>query len=179
MLGFVLNGDYNLLSACNGLLGGLVAVTAGCSVMEPWAAIICGAVAAPIFTFAERFVLHTLKIDDPVSAVAMHYFCGAWGVLFPGLLAREKYVAEAYGTTGNAGIFYGGNGKILACQLCEIAVLSAWVMGLMGVFFFVLKTFGVLRVPHEVEMAGLDVSKHGGSAYYNEEAAQVEPSKHT
>jgi ammonium transporter, Amt family len=156
---------YNLLGACNGLLAGLVAVTASCSVIEPWAAIICGAVAALIFTFAEHHLLHTFRIDDPVSAIAMHYCCGMWGVLFPGLLAREKFVAEVYTTTGNAGILYGGNGKILACQLCAIVVLSAWVMGVMGVFFFVLKRLGVLRVPRETEMQGLD---HiiGGPEFY-------------
>jgi ammonium transporter, Amt family len=105
-------------------------------------------------------LLHTFRIDDPVLTIAMPCSCGVWGVLFPGLLACEKYVAEVY-TTGNAGICYGSHGKILACQLCEISTLLAWVMGVMGMFFFVLKRLSVLRVSAENEMRGLDHNIEG------------------
>jgi len=170
---YFLTKDFNLIATCNGVLAGLVGITAGCSVVEPWAAIIVGVVAAPVFTFSEIFILKTLKVDDPVSASALHLCCGAWGVFFPGLLAREKYVTEVYGVTGMEGIFYGGNGKILGCAVTEIAVICGWVMALMAIFFFGMKTMGLLRVSPEVEMAGLDVSKHGGSAYYNEDLTPV------
>ena len=71
---------------CTGALAGLVSVTAGCSVIAPWAAVICGGLAAPVFVYGED-LLERLHIDDPVSAFPLH---GLWGLLFVGLLGKEE-----------------------------------------------------------------------------------------
>jgi ammonia channel protein AmtB len=63
------------------------------------------------------------------------------------------------------GAFYGGKGHLLGAQCLQIALIFAWVGGLMGAFFYICKLAKILRVPVEVELAGLDISKHGGSAY--------------
>mmetsp|Transcript_3469 Transcript_3469/g.12328 ORF Transcript_3469/g.12328 Transcript_3469/m.12328 type:complete len:481 (-) Transcript_3469:56-1498(-) len=158
---------YDLIAVCNGILGGLVGITAGCSVVEPWAAIIIGGIAAMIIQGVD-FVLNKLQIDDPLQAVHIHGFCGMWGVFVVGIMATEKYVNQVYGTDSRGnyyGLFYGGGGNLLACQLVGIFAIAGWTLGLLGPFFFFMNKFGFLRCSAEVEQIGLDVSKHGGSAY--------------
>ena len=89
-------GIWDLLAVCGGLLAGLVSITAGCSVVEPWAALLIGGFGGIVFDLADKLLLK-LQIDDPLQAAPMHGFCGAWGVIAVGLLATEDYVAEAYG----------------------------------------------------------------------------------
>ncbi|XP_028547964.1 ammonium transporter 1 member 1-like, partial [Dendrobium catenatum] len=88
-------GHWNVIDVCNGLLGGFAAITAGCAVVEPWAAVICGFVAAWVLIgfnrLAERF-----QYDDPLEAAQLHGGCGSWGVLFAGLFAKKEFVEEAY-----------------------------------------------------------------------------------
>mmetsp|Transcript_12480 Transcript_12480/g.16999 ORF Transcript_12480/g.16999 Transcript_12480/m.16999 type:complete len:497 (+) Transcript_12480:163-1653(+) len=159
------NGHWDLSAVCNGVLAGLVGITAGCSVVEPAAAILCGFISSVIFDVACE-VLLKLKIDDPLSASPMHGFCGMWGVLYVGLMAKEEYVKQAYGDTrGKYGAFYGGGGELLGCQIVGIICIATWTCCLIGPFFYALKMAGQLRVPKEEEMMGLDVSHHGGSAY--------------
>lgn len=158
---------WDLLAVCNGLLCGLVAVTAGCSVLEPWAALLVGFLAAFVFYFAEKLLL-ALKIDDPLAAAPMHCFCGMLGVLYVGFLAYEPYVLEVYGDKKSGygqGVLYGGNGHLLACQIVGVICIFAWVSVWMGVFFYVLNMVGMFRASQEEELAGMDVSKHGGTAY--------------
>ena len=88
---------WDTSAVCNGVLGGLVAITGPCAVVEPWAALICGFCAGLFMYFGEWFILHICKIDDPVSAIAVHGFCGMFGVFFTGLMAKPFYVAEVYG----------------------------------------------------------------------------------
>jgi Amt family ammonium transporter len=80
--------SWDLLALCNGLLSGLVAVTAGAHVMEPWSAIVLGITASWVFDFVCWLWLK-LQIDDPLSAGPMHGFAGMWGVLWVGLLAKQ------------------------------------------------------------------------------------------
>ncbi|PNH07036.1 Ammonium transporter 1 member 2 [Tetrabaena socialis] len=112
-----------------------------------------------------------LRIDDPLSAAPMHGFTGAWGVFFVGLLAKREYICESYGRDCNSGdyvangLLYGGDGRLLASQVIGIITIATWVMGVMSILFFALKALKLLRISAEEEQAGLDVSKHGGSAY--------------
>lgn len=151
--------SWNLPLVCNCILAGLVGITAGCSVVEPWAAIICGLLAAPVFLGAEHLVMK-LKVDDPVSAFALHGAVGAYGVLFPGFLARLDYVQQVYpeiaDDSNKQGILYGGHGQILLNNFIEVVVIIAWTGGLMTIFFLALKFAGVLRVAPELEARGLD-----------------------
>lgn len=81
--------SWDLLQICTGTLAGLVAVTAGCGILEPWAGIIGGAIAGPIYMFGED-LLERLEIDDPVGAFPVHGLCGMWGLLLVGLLGKEQ-----------------------------------------------------------------------------------------
>ena len=110
---------------------GFVSITAGCAVLEPWAALIAGGVGALIFD-ATCWLWLRLRIDDPLSASPMHGVCGAWGLLVTGLLAAPHYVSQAY-PNGQFGAFYpGGGGRLLACQLVGILVIAAWTCVMSG-----------------------------------------------
>ena len=166
---------WNMLSICSGVLGGLVSITAGCSVVEPWAALICGAVAAPCVAFGED-ILDWLKIDDPAYAFSIHGLSGIWGVLFVGLLAKEDYVVAIYNKPrgqGFMGIFYGGHGQILLCQFIAIVVTIAWVCFWIYGFFTFLNYMGVLRVALEEEAMGLDAATMGQG--YTHQSGRVTP----
>lgn len=161
---------WDPLEVCNGVLAGLVGITAGCSVVEPWAAIIIGALGAMAY-YGGCKLLVKMQIDDVVAAGPVHGFAGALGVLMVGFLATPYFMNSVYGydeSEGLYGVFYGGNGKVLACQVIEIVVVTAWTAVLMGGFFLICKMLNVHRVPVEVEMQGLDESKHGGNAYTHE-----------
>jgi Amt family ammonium transporter len=175
LLNYYLSGAWNLIDVCNGILAGLVSITAGCSVVEPWAAMIAGGVGAFVFTGACK-LLFKVKVDDPLQACPMHGFCGAWGVLYVGFMANPTYVQQAYGDV-DYGVFYGGAGRLFACQIIGILCIFAWVTVMMGPFFFVLNKLGMLRVSPAEELAGLDVSKHGGHAYYPEDSPSKSPDK--
>jgi Amt family ammonium transporter len=167
-LNYYLYHVWDLIAVCNGCLAGLVGITAGCSTTEPWAAPICGALSALVIHFSSKLLLK-LQIDDPLEAAPMHGFCGAFGVLWVGFMAKKEYVAEVFGTARNgyepAGVFYGGNGKLLGAQIVGILVITAWVGTMLGGFFFLMKKMNLLRTTVEEENLGLDESKHGGSAY--------------
>ncbi|KAF5826679.1 ammonium transporter AmtB-like domain-containing protein [Dunaliella salina] len=160
---------WDLGALCNGVLVGFVSITAGAHVVEPWAAIIAGFVGALVFD-GMCWVFLKLRIDDPLCAAPMHGWVGMWAVLFVGLLAKQEYVIQSYGT-GNGrgdryGAFYpGGNGHLLASQLIGVLTISAWVCGQTGLLFFALKKAGLLRISLSEEMAGLDISRHGGAVY--------------
>jgi Amt family ammonium transporter len=167
-------GAWDLLAVCNGALVGFVSITAGAAVLEPWAAIIAGAVGAIIFD-ATCWLWLKLRIDDPLSASPMHGVCGAWGIIVTGLLAAPHYVDQAF-LNGHFGAFYpGSSGKLFACQIVGLLVITAWTCFWSGALFLVLRAFNKLRISPEEEQAGLDVSKHGGSAYNHDLGKGIKP----
>lgn len=162
-------GHWNVTDVCNGLLGGFAAITAGCAVVEPWAAIICGFGAAWVL-MGFNYLANKAKYDDPLEAAQLHGGCGAWGLLFTGLFAREKYVLEGYGPGRGHGLFMGGGGRLLAAQLVEILVVMGWVTVTMVPCFWFLNKSSLLRISPEDEMEGMDLTSHGGQAYYIDES---------
>ncbi|XP_058183247.1 ammonium transporter 1 member 2-like [Rhododendron vialii] len=168
----LLAGHWNVTDVCNGLLGGFAAITSGCSVVEPWSAIVCGFVAAWVLIgcnkLAEKF-----KYDDPLEAAQLHGGCGAWGILFTGLFAREGYVSEVYSPGRPYGLFMGGGGRLLAAQIIQILAIFGWVTVTMGPLFYSLHKLKLLRISSKDEMAGIDQTRHGGFAYvYHDEDDQ-------
>ena len=161
------DGIWDLVSVCNGLLAGLVAVTSSCSVIEPWAALICGFVGAFVYVFSAKLLLK-LRIDDPLEAAPIHGFTGAWGVLYAGLMAKPEYLAEVYALSGASGAFYGKNGRLLGANIVGIIAIFAWTTVTISIVFGALKATGCLRISVEEEEAGIDISHHGGSAYTTE-----------
>ncbi|KAL0302990.1 UNVERIFIED_CONTAM: Ammonium transporter 1 member 2 [Sesamum radiatum] len=164
-------GHWNVIDVCNGLLGGFAAITSGCSVVEPWAAIICGFVAAWVLIGFNKLA-EKLNYDDPLEAAQLHGGCGAWGVLFTGLFAKKGYVNEVYPGKPDRpyGLFMGGGGRLLAAQIIQILVIIGWVTATMAPLFLVLHKLRLLRITSEDEMAGMDLTRHGGMAYiYHDE----------
>jgi Amt family ammonium transporter len=155
---------FDVAEMCNGILAGLVSITSACAVVEPWAAVTIGVVGAFAYTGGSKLLV-ALEIDDAVNATPVHYFAGAWGLLAPALFARPENMRVAYGNDDVAGLFYTGQGNMLACQVVALLAITAWVVVLMFPFFTVFKVLGLFRVPEAIECEGLDESKHGGSAY--------------
>ncbi|KAL8483262.1 hypothetical protein ACS0TY_026088 [Phlomoides rotata] len=164
----VLSGHWNVTDVCNGLLGGFAAITAGCSVVEPWAAVICGFVAALVLIGCNKLA-EKAGYDDPLEAAQLHGGCGAWGVIFTALFAKERYVNEVYPIVGRTsrpyGLFMGGGGRLLGAHVIQILVIIGWVSATMGPLFYGLHKLKLLRISEEDEMAGMDMTRHGGLAY--------------
>ncbi len=151
---------------CNGLLAGLVAITAPCAFVPPWAAAVIGVVAGVLVVYAVIIVENTFKIDDPVGAVAVHGANGLWGLLAVGIFADGKYGDGLNGVTGKgvAGILSGDGGQ-MAAQLVTIAVLITWCSLASVAFFKILDATIGMRSKPEDEIAGLDMPEMGALAY--------------
>lgn len=115
-----------------------------------------------------------LRFDDPLEAAQLHGGCGAWGVIFTGLFASKNYVLEVYGGAADRpyGLFMGGGGKLLAAQIIEVLVIAGWVSATMIPLFILLSRFKLLRISPEDEIAGMDVTRHGGTAYLYQDGSQ-------
>ncbi len=161
----LLSGNYDLGLTINGVLGGLVAITAGCATLDPWAAIVAGAIGSLVVLGGVR-MLDNLRIDDPVGAVSVHGFAGIWGVLAVGLLSSESGVASAgYADPSQYGLLLGGGIEQLGIQLLGIAAIVAWTAVTAGLVFAAIKFTVGLRVSEEEELRGLDLGEHGVPAY--------------
>lgn len=172
----LLVGHWDALDVCNGVLGGFVAITSGCAVVEPWAAVVCGFFAAWVLIGLNILALK-LQFDDPLEATQLHGGCGAWGLIFTGLFAKEEFVVQAYdsgvvGTTRPYGLLMGGGWGLLGAQAVEALVIVGWVSLTMGPLFYILHKLNVLRISVDEEIAGLDVSSHGGNAYVHTDENQ-------
>ncbi|MFN2607751.1 MAG: ammonium transporter [Acidimicrobiales bacterium] len=149
----------------NGLLAGLVAITAPCAFVAPWAAAVIGVVAGLLVVEAVLVVERRFKVDDPVGAVAVHGANGLWGVIAVGLFADGSYGSGLNGVAGGVkGLFYGGGGQFLA-QLTDAVVLVAFCSAMTITFFTVMKRTMGIRSDAEAEVAGLDMSEVGALAY--------------
>ncbi|KAJ8610380.1 hypothetical protein CTAYLR_003887 [Chrysophaeum taylorii] len=152
--------------ANNGILAGLVAITAGCSTSNNWGAFFTGLVACPVYMCASKLLVK-LEIDDVVDAFPVHGACGCWGVIAAALFASEFYYANAYYSDRKddcAGIFYGGDGGSLGAAVCFIFADIGWTGANIFLLFLVCKyvyPYGI-RVDESVEDVGMDDSKHGG-----------------
>lgn len=152
----------DLSMAMNGSLSGLVGITAGCSTVQPWAAVVIGLMSGLVYFAASKTLIY-LKIDDAVDAIPVHFANGIWGCIAVGLFADPALVSAAY-NVNKGGVFY-GEGNLLACQVCGILFIIGWVVALTTPFFVFLRKFGLFRVSALDELVGCDLSHHGGPAY--------------
>ncbi len=151
--------------AINGSLAGLVAITAPCAFVAPWAAILIGGIAGILVVFSVIFIERTLKIDDPVGASSVHGVNGLWGMIALGLFADGSYGAGFNGiATPVTGLFYGDAGQLVA-QLIAGIVAACWAFGTFYIFFNIQKKFFSLRSSASDEIAGLDATEMGVLAY--------------
>ena len=133
----------------NASLAGLVAITAGCDVVDPFGAAIIGTLAGILVILSVEFFDKVAKIDDPVGAISVHGACGCFGTLCVGLFATD------------GGLFYGGGFAKLGIQALGLVSVCAWVLVTMFVIFKVIDKFVGLRVPEQIEIDGLDFAEHG------------------
>ncbi len=133
----------------NASLAGLVAITAGCDVMDPFGAAVTGIIAGIVVILSVEFFDKVAKIDDPVGAVSVHGACGCLGTLCVGLFAT------------NGGLFYGGGVAKLGIQALGLLAVAAWVLVTMFIIFKVIDKLVGLRVPEQIEIDGLDFAEHG------------------
>ncbi len=144
----------------NGLLAGLVGITAGTAAVTPQGALIIGAISGVLVVVACEFVEKVLKVDDPVGAVAVHGVCGAFGTIAVGLFARED--AEGF---WKQGLLYGGGTDQLVTQIIGVLAIAAWTSVLAIATFAIIKATIGLRVSEEEELSGLDILEHGTAGY--------------
>ncbi len=164
VINWLRTGKPSTEMALNGVLAGLVAITAGTANVTPTGALIIGLMAGAVLVFGLAFVEKTLKIDDPVGAVAVHAFNGVWGTLAVGLLAAPQ-VGLLTGMGSVAGLFYGGGFAQLGVQIVGVLAVAVWAFSTMfGLFTLLKKTIGI-RVSVKEELEGLDISEHGTISY--------------
>ncbi len=158
-------GKPDVSMAANGMLAGLVAITAPCAFVNSVAAVIIGAIAGVLLCISVFFVERVMKIDDPVGAISVHGVNGAWGLLALGLFADGTYGDGANGVAGTVkGLFYGGGSQFVA-QIAGVVTNIVFVFVVMYVFFIILDKIVPLRVSKELEIEGLDQGEVAVSAY--------------
>jgi len=150
MKGFIM-GDrsvkYDIGAICNGILAGLVTITAGCDNLYPWMTLIVGIFGGLIYCVACRLLV-CCKVDDPLEAFPIHGACGIWGLIVVAFCHRD------------VGIFYGHNSKILGWQLAGAITIMLWSGGLTAIIWLIGKALNLIRVPEHEEVIGMDTIKH-------------------
>ena len=137
----------------NGVLAGLVAITAGCDLVSPLGASIIGLVAGIVLVFSIEFIDTKLHVDDPVGASSVHGVCGILGTLMTGLFALD------------GGALYGGGWGFFGAQCLGVLAIDAWAAVAGVVLFFGIKKIAGLRVDKRIEEEGLDIYEHGESCF--------------
>ncbi|RYL93166.1 ammonium transporter [Sporolactobacillus sp. THM19-2] len=151
---------------CNGVLAALVAITASCAFVEPWAAVVIGAFAGA-FTYWTSIALEKKGLDDPIYAFSVHGISGVIGTLSTGLFAAPELVKTA--GVGRPGLFYGGGLTQLGVQALGVVAAFAFVAVASLIVLSIIKATVGLRVSAEAEKAGLDISEHGTYGYGEKE----------
>ena len=146
-------GKPSLSLTLNGVLAGLVGITAGCDLVSPVGAVIIGLVCGIVLVYSIEFIDCKLHVDDPVGASTVHGVCGILGTLMTGMLAIDS------------GLFYGHGWGFLGAQAFGVLCIDAWAL-VMGIVIFVgMKKIVGLRVDKRIEEEGLDIYEHGESCF--------------
>ena len=158
------SGKTDVAMTGNGLLAGLVGITAGCYAVSTIGALIIGLVSGLIVVFAVSF-FDKIRVDDPVGAISVHGVCGAFGTIAVGLFSNEEsegFIAK--------GLFYGGGTDQLVSQIIGVVAVAAFVFVASTIMFAVIKATIGLRVSEQEEREGLDVHEHGSPGYGSDRA---------
>jgi len=174
LIWYFMFGKPDVTMACNGMLAGLVAITAPCAFVGPTSAMIIGVLAGAVVCGGVLFNERVTKIDDPCGAISVHGFCGILGGLSVGLFADGTYGSgwNGVGATsylgkagqGVTGLFY-GDSKQFVVQLIGATICAVWAFGLTFVVFKAVNAVKSMRVPPESEVEGLDLPEFGMHAY--------------
>lgn len=164
---WIFKGKPDSGMAANGLLAGLVAITAPSGFVTPISSAIIGFLAGVLVCLSVSFIDNVLKVDDPCGAISVHGSCGIWGVISVGLFAdgKSNYGGSWNGVTGSVtGLFYGDAGQLVA-QLVGVATLIGFVFTFSFVLNWVLDVLVGQRVSSETELEGLDIPEIGALGY--------------
>ena len=174
LIWYFLFGKPDITMACNGMLAGLVAITAPCAFVSPTASVIIGVLAGSLVCGGVLFNERVLKIDDPCGAISVHGFCGWLGAVCVGIFADGTYGAgwNGVGATtylgqagkGVTGLLYGDSRQFMM-QLMGATLCAVWAFGATFVVFKVVNSIKSMRVTEQVELEGLDVPQFGLLAY--------------
>ncbi len=164
-------GKPDVSMCLNASLAGLVAVTAGCDVVDATGSFIIGAVAGLLVVFGVWLLDYVFHVDDPVGAVAVHMMNGIWGTLAVGLFATGTTPGYSLDIKG---LFYGGGFELLGKQALGVLTVGAWATITMIIVFFAIKATVGLRASREEEIIGLDATEHGLASSYADFAPAVE-----
>jgi Amt family ammonium transporter len=148
----IVKRTWKLTLTLNGVLGGLVAITAPCAFVAPGSAIVIGLVGGLVVTLGTWW-LESVQIDDPVGAVPVHLFAGIWGTLAVGIFASDT------------GLLAGAGPGQLIAQLVGVAACAVWTGATSMLMFYLIKQISGLRVSPEIEIEGLDSAQHGETGY--------------
>jgi len=167
-------GKPDISMACNGMLAGLVAITAPCAFVGPTSAVIIGILAGLVVCLGVLFNDNVAKIDDPCGAISVHGYCGFLGAISLGLFADGTYGAgwNGVGATsylgqagrGVTGLLYGDTKQFLT-QVMGAVIVAVWAFGATFIVFKIVNAVKSMRVSKDVEEAGLDVPEFGLAAY--------------
>lgn len=155
-------GEWNVIQALNGVLAGLVSITAPCATVDEWAAVTIGLIGSCFYVLASE-VLVKAKIDDPLNAFPVHGACGVWGCLAAGIFSTRRHIVRNYGGNPSAGGEANAvsGGEQFAIQLAGVMCIMCWVVANTGVLFWFMNWMGMLRVTEAEEEAGMDATEHG------------------
>jgi len=162
LVSWAARGKGDVGTMLNGTLAGLVAITASCAFVDPWAAVVIGLVAG-VITVGSMKMFEKLRVDDPIYALTVHGVAGIWGTLANGLFATPE-LAEKVGV-GQAGLFYGGGWHQLGVQALSVVSAGAFAIAASFIILLIVKAVIGLRVTEEEEILGLDLSEHGVYGY--------------
>lgn len=161
-IAWAVSGKADIVTTLNGALAGLVAITASCAFVAPWAAVIIGLIGGLIVFYSMKF-FEKAKIDDPIYALSVHGVAGVWGTLSTGFFATPELAAM---NTGLPGLFYGGGFTQLGVQALGVVTSGVYAFVVAYVILKVMKkVMGTIRVTEEEEIIGLDLSEHGTYGY--------------
>jgi Amt family ammonium transporter len=167
VVSWITYGKPDVSMALNGVVAGLVGITAPCASVAPWAAVVIGAVAGILVFYGVLFFDRVLKIDDPVGAVSVHGICGAWGTLSIGLFGSRAIDILFWDadTAIHDGLLYGGGFHQLGVQAIGVAAVFVFTFAAAMVMFAIIRATVGLRVSDEEQLEGLDIGEHGQVAY--------------
>jgi Amt family ammonium transporter len=158
VLGYILWRHYDASLSLNGVIGGLVAITAGTANVSPGSAIIIGFIGGLVVVGGVVLLERVFKIDDPVGAISVHGFAGAWGTLAVGLFAES-------GFGGVDGLFFGGGAGQLGTQAVGVIAAFAFVFPSSYIIFKLIDMTVGMRASDEDQIRGLDISEHAAAGY--------------
>jgi len=170
-----LTGHYDVALSLNGILAGLVGITAGCSVVNPWMAFLIGIISGIVY-IGSHYLLLKMRVDDPLDAFPIHGACGAWGVIAVGIFCTDANVQyAAYPNVNDAC----ARGEQFGVQIIGVVAIAAWTAVMCGISMGLIHMTMGLRVSQDVETAGLDISEHGYAGSRDGVSAFMKPTEPT